>query len=92
MHEVPLIRFDPDGKIRRMLFFVLVFEIATFVEQVVHDLAGQLAIDLMGLYQFLGIEVDGAIAFVGITVGEDGFDHLDLLDDMTGSAGLYIGR
>ena len=41
MHEVPLIRFDPDGKIRRMLFFVLVFEIATFVEQVVHDLAGQ---------------------------------------------------
>ncbi len=96
-HEVFGRCLFPEGKIGRMLFFVLAFQstifaIACTCDEVFADAPRKLSIRRIHLLEALHIQVDRAIGFVGQALFEDFLGRFYLLQDMACGRRLYGGR
>ncbi len=92
-HQVAGIGLDPQRKIGRVALLVLPLEVVAALGDEILDLAArQLAIHAVVGNEFGRVEIDRAIDHVGIAAVEDGLDHVDLFDDVAGSARLDAGR
>ena len=89
-HQVAVVRLLPEGEVQRVLLFVLAVQGARLVLQLV-DLAAAQGPVVVGLGKLADVEVDAAVGLIGESVGDDLFDHADLLDDVSGG-GRFNGR
>ena len=86
-HNMLRLSLFPDRKIVRRLLVALPVKGARPFEGRLEIATGKDAV-LMVLIVFFDVKIDGAVRLVGIASLENLFDRLDLLDDVTGSAGL----
>ena len=89
-HEVAVVGLLPQGEVEGVLLLVLAVEGAGLVLQLVNAASAEGAI-IMGLGEFPDVEVDASIGLVGVSILDDGRNHLDLLHDVTGGRRLDGG-
>ena len=90
-HDAFRLRTFPQGKVGRIMLFILSVQLAGSVQHIIQIAARQLAVVVV--FVILGyIKVYRTFAFVCITVFQDFLYQLNLLDDMSRSMRLDTGR
>ena len=87
LHKVACVRSLPKGEVERVSLFALAVEVTRVVHQLVNLAARQLSVRMV-FAEFPNAEVHAAVDFVRISVVDDFFDGLDLLDNVTRCGGL----
>ena len=90
-HDVLRLRLFPKGKVVRGMFVSLAVQAAGPFQRSFQRTAAEYAVMVVPVV-LAHIEIDGAVAFIGIAGFQDFLDGLDLLDDMAAGAGLDGGR
>ena len=86
-HDVFGLGFLPQGEVGGVVLLLLPVQFAGRVQHVFQVAPGQFSIVVV-LVVFGHVEVDGALAFVGITIVQDFLHQRDLFDDV--AAGLRL--
>ena len=90
-HDVFGLCLLPEGEVGLMALLAHTGQLARVVDDVLKIAVGEDAV-VMVLVVFLHVEVDGAVALVGIAVVENLAHHLGLFDDVACGVGLYRRR
>ena len=90
-HDVLRLRLLPEGEIVRGALVALPVQAAGALQRVVEVAAGEDAVVEVLIILF-DVEVDAAVALVGVAGGEDLLHGFDLLDDVARGARLDGGR
>ena len=90
-HDVLRLRALPQGEVGGIVLLLLTVQLAGGVEHVVEVAPRELAVVVV-LVILCHVEVDRALALVGIAVGKDFLDELYLLDDVSRREGFDARR
>ena len=90
-HDMLFRGFFPQREIERSPLVALTVERSRVGLHLVEHAARQLAIAVLAVVS-LDVEIDRTVAHIGEALLENGLRHLDLLDDMTRSAGFDTRR